>query len=46
MICLEKYASEGKLQGSEIFLFTGNSTTEAAFYSGTSSSKTMFELVI
>ena len=46
VIRLEKDASEGKLRGSEIFLFTDNSTTEAAFFNGTSSSKTLFELVL
>ena len=43
---LEKEAALGELEGSEIFLFTDNSTAESAFHNGTSSSKTLFELVI
>lgn len=46
VIRLEKEAKEGKLKGSEVFMFTDNSTSESAFYHGTSSSKTLFELVV
>ena len=39
-------AEEGELQGTELFLFTDNSTAEAAFAKGSSLSKELFELVL
>ena len=39
-------AAEKELQGTELFLFTDNSTAEAAFAKGSSSSKELFELVL
>jgi hypothetical protein len=36
---------EYDLEGSEIFIFTDNTTAEAAFWKGTSKLKTLFELV-
>ena len=39
-------AAEVELQGTELFLFTDNSTAEAAFVKGSSSSKELFELVL
>jgi hypothetical protein len=43
---LEDEATAGRLQGCEIFMFTDNSTAEAAFFRGTSSSERLFELVL
>ena len=44
---IEERVREGAgLHGSEIFLFTDNSTAEAAFYKGTSSSEKLFEAVL
>ena len=43
---LEREAERGNLNGAELFLFTDNSTAEAAFNNGTSSSKLLFELVL
>ena len=43
---IEERINEGGLEGSEIFLFTDNSTAEAAFYKGTSSSEKLFEAVL
>ena len=43
---LEEMAEQDKLKGNEIFLFTDNSTSEAAFYSGSSSSEKLFDLVL
>jgi hypothetical protein len=37
---------EHKLWGSEIFIFTDNSTAEAAFWKGTSKSEALFKLVL
>jgi hypothetical protein len=39
-------AKDHNLPGSESFLFTDNTTMEAAFWKGTSGSKTLFELVL
>ena len=36
----------GSLVGAEVFFFTDNAVAEAAFYSGTASSRTLFELVV
>ena len=46
VIRLEQDADLGKLDGAELFLFTDNSTAESAFHNGTSSSPTLFELVV
>jgi hypothetical protein len=43
---LERLVSEHDLTGSEIFIFTDNSTAEAAFWKGTSQSEALFELVL
>jgi hypothetical protein len=43
---LELEAMEGRLHGCEIFMFTDNSTAEAAFFKGTSSSILLFNLVL
>ena len=43
---IEERIKEGGLNGSEIFLFTDNSTAEAAFYKGTSSSEKLFEAIL
>ena len=43
---LESAFKEGMLQDREIFMFTDNSTAEAAFFKGTSSSELLFELVL
>ena len=43
---LEGEAREGRLQGCEVFVFTDNSTAEAAFFKGTSSSILLFDLVL
>ena len=43
---LEVMAQEGNLAGHEIFMFTDNSTAEAAFYNGSSSSKLLYDLVL
>jgi hypothetical protein len=42
---LEQMALAGELKGVEMFLFTDNSTAEAAFQRGSSSSKLLYELV-
>ena len=44
--CLEGLAEKGVLDGCEIFMFTDNSTAESAHYRGTSSSRSLFELVL
>ena len=44
---LESLVTSGRLKvGTEVFLFTDNATSEAAFYRGTSSSRLLFELVL
>ena len=43
---LEERGKNGMLGGMELFLFTDNSTAEATFYKGSSSSKKLFELVV
>ena len=45
-MCLESDELEGLLDGVEMFLFTDNSTAESAFNNGTSSSQTLFDLVL
>jgi hypothetical protein len=43
---LERLATEHDLSGCEIFIFTDNSTAEAAYWKGTSKSRLLFELVL
>jgi hypothetical protein len=43
---LEELVAEGKLDGCEVFIFTDNTTAEAAFYKGNSSSRHLYELVL
>jgi hypothetical protein len=43
---LERVVKEYELAGSKIFIFTDNTTAEAAFWKGTSRSKTLFELIL
>jgi hypothetical protein len=43
---LRRFATDRDLRGVEIFLFTDNSTAEAAFWKGNSSSRKLFELVL
>jgi hypothetical protein len=43
---IELSTNSGELQGSEVFFFTDNTTAEGAFFKGTSSSKTLYELVV
>ena len=43
---LTKMAKANELEGSEIFIFTDNSTAEAAFFKGSSKSRALFELVL
>jgi hypothetical protein len=42
---LESMGSQGELSGVEVFLFTDNSTAEAAFARGSSSTASLFDLV-
>jgi hypothetical protein len=43
---LEARAEDNTFRGIEIFIFTDNSTAEAAFYRGTSSLKKLFDLIL
>ena len=43
---LEEMDRKHNLTGSEVFLFTDNSTSEAAFYNGSSKSEKLFDLVL
>ena len=43
---MEKYHQEGKLKGAEIFLLKNNLVLDNVFYKGTSSSRTLFELIL
>ncbi|KAL7579129.1 hypothetical protein ACA910_019156 [Epithemia clementina (nom. ined.)] len=44
---IESLSKEGTIQeGTELFVFTDNSTAESAFYKGTSTSKLLFSLVV
>jgi hypothetical protein len=43
---MEDDARAGRLRGCEFFMFTDNSTTESCFYRGSSTSKTLHELVL
>ena len=42
---MEKHVREGKLRDCEIFLLTDNLVAETAFYKGSSSNETLFNLV-
>jgi hypothetical protein len=46
VVRLEELVKDGTLSGAEVFIFTDNSTAEAVFYKGNSSSKTLFELML
>ena len=43
---LEDEAKEGRLDNAMVFLCTDNSTTEAGWYKGNSSSKKLFDLKV
>jgi hypothetical protein len=43
---LVEMGKQGVLEGTEVFLFTDNSTSEAAFFNGSSTSEKLFELVL
>ena len=43
---LEEEEAEGLLSGYEVFLFTDNQVTESCYYRGTSTSRTLFNLVL
>ena len=43
---LELMGNDGELDGTELFVFTDNSTAESAFAKGSSSSRKLFELVL
>jgi hypothetical protein len=43
---IENLISDGTLVGAEVYVFTDNFTAEAAFYKGSTSSKTLFDLVL
>ena len=43
---LKAMALSGKLEGAKIFIFTDNSTAEAAFFKGSSKSRLLFELIL
>ena len=43
---LERLVKEGNMQDSEIFMFTDNSTAEAAYYKGNTPSRRLFHLVL
>ena len=44
-LCLELEISNGNIKGSEVFIFTDNSTAESAYYKGTSSSRALLDIV-
>jgi hypothetical protein len=43
---LEELVQSGRVRDAEVFLFTDNSTAEAVFYRGNSTSKPLFELML
>jgi hypothetical protein len=43
---LEEMVRSGRVKDAEVFLFTDNSTAEAVFYRGNSSSRPLFELML
>ena len=46
VLTLEQAHADGTLKNSEVFIFTDNSTAESTFFRGTSSSRTLFELIL
>jgi hypothetical protein len=46
VMTVEEEANAGTLNGAELFLFTDNSTVEAALYKGNSSNRLLFELIV
>ena len=46
VMMVEAEAAAGMLDNTEFFLFTDNSTAESAFYKGSSSSKSLYSLVL
>jgi hypothetical protein len=46
VMCCEEEANHGSLNGAHLFLFTNNSTVEAALYKGNSPSRKLFELIV
>jgi hypothetical protein len=43
---LEQQIKTGRIDGAEVFLFTDNSTAEAVYYKGNSSSRKLFDLML
>jgi len=43
---IEQAHADGSLNDSEVFIFTDNTAAESTFFKGTSSSKTLFELIL
>jgi hypothetical protein len=43
---LKQAALTGEVDGAEVFMFTDNATTEAAWFNGTSKSKLLFNMVV
>lgn len=43
---VELLGSQGKLTGKELFIFTDNKVSEAAFYNGSSKSELLFEFIL
>ena len=43
---LKVMAESGELEGAEVFIFTDNSTAEAAYFKGSSKSRLLFELIL
>jgi hypothetical protein len=43
---LEAQVEDGRIRGAEVFLFTDNSTAEAVFFKGNSTSERLFELML
>jgi hypothetical protein len=46
LLGIEESMDQGVLQGGELFMFTDNSTAESSFHKGTTSSRTLFELIL
>jgi len=46
LLGIEESMDQGVLQGGELFMFTDNSTPESSFHKGTTSSRTLFELIL
>ena len=43
---VEEEVFEGKINGSELFIFTDNAIAEGCYYKGTSQSRLLFNLVL